>query len=696
MGPLLPERDGGHGRTERSPGPPSRKRGGLGGLLMTVTVVLSGGTLSAPANAPQEVRDLLESLGSSWAAFASSERSTLMKKIHDQLSGGAAALSTTYHPDFPGLKEEHQKEVRRARRHVNLAKAALDRLVNSIHAGRITRRSTNEDLQRLANTKRHRKAMRQLCENAFAYGTGSLVPVASKDSRTVKYWFPNPRFTLMATDPMDVDDLQGIVEVVPGPVGTPIGFRAVTKSFRGTWTAQGGAGKFDETALGFVPAVVAYGRDMRHMGQIYGESLIEAAADGSIDVTNNELNLKILRDRFTRALLLVFGEPTNSKEETRESLMQFIQFLHKDKGDAKFITPDSRIADVIELTKRFCTDAAVGQGLPLDTFLPETVTGSDASATAARNRAFPLQQRMVRMTIDWEEAEESAMAIIGALRGAAGRTVDDLVDELGITTQIQPSLPEAETETLANWIQKTEKFLAPIEDAVEYYSGHLPPEQKEALVSRWRTKFDPSNTKGEIFQYHVEGGAVTVNEVRQRLGLPTSEWGNVTFPELAAKAKDAGSAEASTQFKREIVRALFGDATMNDVMVNLTKLGDLVAQTGLPRESGYEEPWMPVVGDNKQPVTGGTVTDTEGRIVGGETEGSKAGPNSHSEEDHDGEAGARIEARPGERGDLREPGERGNGGPGGGKDDVRDDGKRADDDGEGDDGRGGGASVPGS
>lgn len=485
------------------------------------------------------------------AAWLSCERYMTLKKIRDQVDGERAALGKPYHEPIPGLKDEHQAMVEKSRRHVNLAEPALDRFVNSIHAGRIVRRSRkNADLNAILQKPAHRKAMGLLCENGFGYGTGVVIPLMSKGTAgkwRAKYWLPDPLWTVLAVDPMDVSRIKGVLEIVRNEVNTKtLGLRFVGEDIEGVYTYEGNKLDVKEHQMGRVPAVVAYGRDCRHRGKKYGKSLIGAAADASIDVTNNELNLKFMRDRLTQALLLIFGEPTNNEAENRESLQKFLMWLRRDDGDARYITPDSKILDVIELTRRFCADGAVSSGLPVDTFLPEMVVGGDASATAARWRAFPLQQKMVRLNNDWLITEHQVAGVIGALMGAV--TVDpeaeweDVSEDLGVEVLITPSIPEAEAELLAGWQQRTEKFFAPVEEAIEYYAGHLSEDQKAELARKWRIKYDPESGRKEVFQYHIEGGVLTVNEIRRTLGMDPVDWGNVTVPELMKEPaqKDEG------------------------------------------------------------------------------------------------------------------------------------------------------------
>lgn len=399
-----------------------------------------------------------------------------MQKIADQLEGGECALQERYHPPIHGLNERQQQRVREIRKHVNMTEPAMDRLVNSIHAGRITIHvAKNEELQRLVRKRAHRKAMALLGESATAFGTGYLVPIVrrrgSGNGVTLKYWHPNSLWTFPITDPMDITRLVGLVEMIrDSSHSKTIGVRFVGVGFEGSYYYAAREVAVNDLPLSFVPAVVAYGRDQRHKGKRLGKSLLLAAADASIRVTDNSLNLVLLRDRQTRAIMILNGEPDSTSDDDQETTQAYMAFADKD-GDAKFIQPDSRLEDVIRVGERFCVEASIGSSLPLDTFRPELIAGNDASATAARQRAFPLQQRMVRLVNDWEEIESQTCALIGALLdvdGAAGKELDEIEEDLGITVNILPSIPEAEAETLSNWQQKKEKFYCSVEDEIEF------------------------------------------------------------------------------------------------------------------------------------------------------------------------------------------------------------------------------------
>lgn len=429
-----------------------------------------------------------------------SQRIRDLKRVRAQWQGPPAATSETYHPDQYGLQRSQQEYFRKvlARSHVNLVEPALDRLVNSIHAGKITRRVADglDPLAAALASRAHAGAMSRFCENAFGYGTGYLVPLSVDDE--IRYWLPDPISTVLIVDPTDVSEVLGIVEPFADATGEALGLRFVFSGATGrvTLVDRRPVLEMTENDFPFPPLVIAYGREQTHFGSKYGRSYVLGVADAAIRVTNNEVNLELLRDRQTQALLVLIGEfIRSSADDQGTNAGKYVQFP-LNGGSAEFKTPESRLEEVIALTKRFCADAAVSSGLPLDTFLPEVIAGADASATAARIRAFPLQQRMTRLVEDWAAVEERTAVVLGAVMLAAdgapsGRSLSELRALIQPSVSIKPSLPEADSETLANWQQRIAAFLSPIEEAIEFYGEGLTEEQKRNLIRSWTYKNDP-------------------------------------------------------------------------------------------------------------------------------------------------------------------------------------------------------------
>ena len=76
-------------------------------------------------------------------------------------------------------------------------------------------------------------------------------------------------------------------------------------------------------------------------------------------------------------------------------------------------------------------------------------------------------------------------------------------------------------------------------------------------------------------------------------------------------------AQADLEFLRKVWLGFMADGTVNDVMANLTSIRQLTEMVGLPVNTEYDEPYLPVRDDLGGMVTGDVVRDDEGDVVGG-------------------------------------------------------------------------------
>lgn len=107
----------------------------------------------------------------------------------------------------------------------------------------------------------------------------------------------------------------------------------------------------------------------------------------------------------------------------------------------------------------------------------------------------------------------------------------------------------------------------------------------------------------------------------QGLGRKFRIPGNINVIEEPQEA-DAGAAAAQgaaedLAFKREVVKAYIADGTISDVIFNLTAARELLESVNLPTQPDYQEPWLPVVAESGPLVSGDTITDPQGDVVGG-------------------------------------------------------------------------------
>jgi phage gp29-like protein len=87
------------------------------------------------------------------------------------------------------------------------------------------------------------------------------------------------------------------------------------------------------------------------------------------------------------------------------------------------------------------------------------------------------------------------------------------------------------------------------------------------------------------------------------------------------------ASEAELKFKRDVFTNFQKDGTVGDIMANLTDLKELVSEVGIPVNNEYQDPWVPVETKNGALVTGETVTDPEGDVIGAVPEAGQADSN---------------------------------------------------------------------
>jgi capsid protein len=78
-----------------------------------------------------------------------------------------------------------------------------------------------------------------------------------------------------------------------------------------------------------------------------------------------------------------------------------------------------------------------------------------------------------------------------------------------------------------------------------------------------------------------------------------------------------------TSFKREVLKALLAVPAAREAVYNGTDIEDLISQTGLTPEQDYEAPFIPVVAPTGPLVSGDTIKDRAGEIVGGDIKETK-------------------------------------------------------------------------
>lgn len=89
---------------------------------------------------------------------------------------------------------------------------------------------------------------------------------------------------------------------------------------------------------------------------------------------------------------------------------------------------------------------------------------------------------------------------------------------------------------------------------------------------------------------------------------------------VAAAANREGISAGDRDFQREVLKSLLAVPQAREAVYNATDIEDLIAQSGLPAEKGYEAPYAAVVAPAGPLLSGALITDPDGDVVGGDVE----------------------------------------------------------------------------
>jgi HK97 family phage portal protein len=123
-------------------------------------------------------------------------------------------------------------------------------------------------------------------------------------------------------------------------------------------------------------------------------------------------------------------------------------------------------------------------------------------------------------------------------------------------------------------------------------------------------------TRYQAYEVAIRSGWMLRSEPRVLENLnPVDGLDRPLIPMNMAVGSDP-EADKTVAFNREIVKAFIADGTVADVIANATKITDLVKAAGLPTNTDYKDPWLPVKDDQGNLVTGEPIKDSEGDVVG--------------------------------------------------------------------------------
>lgn len=146
-----------------------------------------------------------------------------------------------------------------------------------------------------------------------------------------------------------------------------------------------------------------------------------------------------------------------------------------------------------------------------------------------------------------------------------------------------------------------------------------------------------AKTEADVIKSLVDGGMIMVDDALTLLDmnpLPNGhgqviklQTNNVKLIDATRppKSADDAAADADLEFKRSVVKAFIADGTIGDVVFNSVEAVKLLESVNLPTLPNFEEPWLPVVAQAGPLVSGETILDDAGDVVGGDVEGDASG-----------------------------------------------------------------------
>lgn len=125
-----------------------------------------------------------------------------------------------------------------------------------------------------------------------------------------------------------------------------------------------------------------------------------------------------------------------------------------------------------------------------------------------------------------------------------------------------------------------------------------------------------AKVKSEVIQAAANFVASVLNEQWIPALLRLNFGDEEEAPEFCPQEAGADEVE-QLKFKREVFKGFMQDGTVADVLANQTDFKQLTRDVGLPVNEEYIDPYLPVTAEPGAAVTGGTIKDAAGDVVGG-------------------------------------------------------------------------------
>lgn len=442
-----------------------------------------------------------------------------LREIRDHWAGGKAALSAKYFPKPKGADPVLWEQNKRLLTHVNLVGTAIRTWVNAVYAEEAYRSLTGgyEELATWIASDEFASSMYAWAENKTAFGEAVAVPRWDPELEELFTWLPDPVYTIIRRDPNNKRRILGIAEVTTDRIEfvSIWGEGYITKS------------EYDieeyELKLDWLPAIV--GGDGK-------TPKVRDAVNATYACCQVMYNIRMLQKQQTKSILVRMDDlekltPVGGGKIKRGTDASSIDV--SEKGDAKYISPDPKIKESIEVLRQQIIILATASGIPADVLDP-TLTESSSSAEGSRIRAIPFIQNSKPVARDWRSDERSIihagqyyLAIVKKERKRYTEVRKAVIVDIGLSTVAIPMTPNEETQ---DTIARVSFGLTEAIDAVRRGNGTKSEKQLWLMAKK-------------IDKRLAEQGAQSVAQRAVGGGRPTVETGSGGSVKTARKAKAA-------------------------------------------------------------------------------------------------------------------------------------------------------------
>lgn len=441
--------------------------------------------------------------------------SETLLKIRHFFENAPEATSSLYYPPPPRISPELWAQNKPLLKHVNMVQPVARCWANAVNSGNPIHRlergnldaSIYETLSEWFNDPEWRVMVYEWDLSKATYGTAAVVPIRDPDTLELSVWMPDPVYTWYLTDPRNVYKLVGIAEAGPDYI------QYIHLRGEGIITPEGAT--HVDRDFGWLPAVVGYGIDLRHTRRVQGLPLVLDGLDASETATIQNYNKRLLVRDQTRSRLMRTVDPEQvvaagapgvpaAQPNDRDSIDV------PPGGDAKFITPEPKIAEVIAVSRSMMGSFATASGIPADVLDP-TLTESSQAAEAARIRAIPLIQNVKPFALRWQiDRANLVRAAAGMLEHLMTQRPVKYTDlkrrvqvDIRLDPQVLPLAPNEETQDLI--AGNTAGFITD-EDAARRKNPTKTDEEIREIAAEIRRRREAAGPGAELEQHILGGG----------------------------------------------------------------------------------------------------------------------------------------------------------------------------------------------